>query len=124
MPKKYKFTIEEIAKALDECKGFITLAAKRLGCHYVTIENYIKRYDELKDIVKHIQEHHLDMAEFKLLKKIDEGDLGAICFYLKCKGKARGYIERQEITGKDGKDWNKIEIVHKYAQRKNEIDSC
>jgi hypothetical protein len=102
MARTDKFTIDEIARALDECKGFITLAAKRLGCHYSTITTYIKKNPKLEIIVKNIQESHLDNAEFQLLKKINAGDLGAICFYLKCKGKHRGYMERQEHTGKDG----------------------
>lgn len=119
MPKGYKFTHKQIATALEETKGFLTLAAKRLGCHYTTIQQYIKKFPELKDIVLHIQESHLDSAEFALLKKINQGDLGAICFYLKCKGKQRGYVERQEITGKNGGDVfdGQLTITHEYLNK-------
>ena len=32
-----------------------------------------------------------------------------ILFYLKTKGKSRGYVERQELTGSDGKPINWVE---------------
>ncbi len=44
----------------------------------------------------------IDLAEGKLYSKINEGNMTAIIFYLKCKAKDRGYIERGqiEVTGK------------------------
>ncbi len=39
----------------------------------------------------------LDFMESRLLKAIDKGNVTAIIFYLKTKGKDRGYIEPQEI---------------------------
>lgn len=48
-------------------------------------------------MVDDVKAKYLDLAENKLLQKINDGDLGAICFYLKCQGKHRGYIERQQI---------------------------
>ncbi len=39
----------------------------------------------------------MDFAESQLYKQIKEGSTAATIFYLKTKGKKRGYIERQEI---------------------------
>ena len=45
-----------------------------------------------------------DFVESKLLQKIKDGDTSAIIFYCKTQLKERGYTERKEITGADGKD--------------------
>ena len=40
----------------------------------------------------------LDFAESQLHKQIQNGEVSSTIFYLKTKGKKRGYIERQEIA--------------------------
>jgi hypothetical protein len=45
-----------------------------------------------------IQEAMLDLVEAKLREKVNEGNMTAIIFYLKTKGKQRGYVERSEQT--------------------------
>jgi hypothetical protein len=39
----------------------------------------------------------LDLAESKLHEEILGGNTAAIIFFLKTKGKKRGYVERQEV---------------------------
>ena len=46
--------------------------------------------------------HKFDFAESELMKLIKDGNVAATIFFLKTQGKARGYIERQEVTGADG----------------------
>lgn len=63
---------------------------------------YWKENDpEFAEKVKEIEDSLLDFAESKLLEKVQEGDLTAIIFTLKTKGKDRGYVERVEnnVTG-------------------------
>tara|TARA_R100000742_G_C4254682_1_gene72701 strand:+ start:541 stop:879 length:339 start_codon:yes stop_codon:yes gene_type:complete len=60
-------------------------------------------YDWMKDEdfagkVDEVKEGLLDFAEHQLLANIKSGRTAEILFYLKTKGKSRGYIERQEIS--------------------------
>jgi hypothetical protein len=59
---------------------------------------YLKDDAEYAEAVREIDNVALDFAESKLHKQIEKGDTTACIFYLKTKGKGRGYIERNEIT--------------------------
>ena len=60
--------------------------------YYRWIED--ESFSELCDNVK---EGLIDLAENQLLNKIKKGDITAIIFFLKCRGKKRGYTEKQEV---------------------------
>ena len=99
MANKEKYTKEQISKALWDANGFISKTARNLGCTDKTIYNYFKKYPELQDNCEFIRNYNLDLAESELVKLIKKGNLGAICFYLKCQGKKRGYFERVQVAG-------------------------
>jgi hypothetical protein len=63
--------------------------------YYNTDPDFKKEIDELSNVA-------LDFAESQLHKQIKEGNTSATIFYLKTKGKERGYVERQEVTGING----------------------
>ena len=107
-----KFTIAQVIAALDAAGGIKTTAAQKLGCDPSTVHGYINRYWEIGDALTRITESKLDLAEAKLLKHIKNGNLTAIIFYLKTQGKARGYVERVESTGKDG---GPVELIQSKA---------
>ena len=102
MPAGPKFTVEQIAEALKGSAGIRSGAALSLGCSRSTIANYVERHPDLSKIESEIVESNLDRAEFQLLKAITSGNLTAIIFYLKCKGKHRGYLERHQVEGSGG----------------------
>jgi hypothetical protein len=66
------------------------------------VRNYIERFPDVAEAVKHQKEGMLDVAEGKLYSAINKGEAWAICFFLKTQGKARKYSERLEVTGQDG----------------------
>ena len=84
-------------KALVSSLGVVTSAAKVAGVDNATHYTWLKNDPIYRERVESIADVALDFAESKLHENIDKGDTTATIFYLKTKGKKRGYIEKQEI---------------------------
>ena len=109
-----------LIEALEKSLGIVTTACKKVGIGRTTFYNYYNDDSEFKAQVDDIANMSLDFAESKLLEQIKENSTAATIFYLKTKGKKRGYVERQEITGADGVPTNvKIEIIKNADKPKN-----
>lgn len=91
-----KYTLPQLIQALKLSGGMISVAAEKLSCSRQTIYSYLEKYPELREAKEDIEDKMLDLVEAKLISKINEGDMTGIIFYLKTKGKRRGYIERTE----------------------------
>lgn len=106
---------KKVLKALEISKGIVSTACQNSGVCRTQFYVWIQDDKQFKDAVDEIREASIDFVESKLLEKIEgiEVQTGikdgqpivyslppsdtAIIFYLKCKAKKRGYIERQEI---------------------------
>ena len=88
---------ETFLAALLNSNGNISKACGQTNISRTTIYDWIKKDDGFKDKVFYVNEELLDMAEDQLIKQIREGNLTATIFYLKTKGQARGYIEKQYV---------------------------
>jgi inorganic triphosphatase YgiF len=95
--RKIKYTYEEVKAALTETRGMVTYAAKRLGTTWDTLSKYIKENPKLDRHILSLQERRLDYAESKLDLLIGKEDKTAIIFFLKTKGKKRGYVEDEKV---------------------------
>ena len=103
-----------IIEALEKSLGVVTTACKSVGIGRTTFYGWMKDDPEFAQKVNDIQDIAIDFVESKLFKNIEKGKTAEIIFYLKSKGKKRGYVERQEITGADGMPNNfQIEIIDK-----------
>ena len=100
--RRERFTVEQVAAALRSSGGIVTTAAGQLGVSHGAVFGYLKRHPELEEVRQEAIEATLDVAEGELLQQIKNGNLTAIIFFLKCKGKGRGYIERQQIEQTGG----------------------
>lgn len=94
---KLRYKKSQIKKALIDAEGVISRASKSLGCDRTTIENYLERYPELKDVREGFREDNVDIAEYMLMKNVLAGKEGSIKYYLQTQGRERGYGERSEI---------------------------
>jgi hypothetical protein len=97
MPVKERYKVKQVAEALRNAAGLKSLAAEQLGCVPSTITNYISRHKSLEKVEAEALEATLDLAEDRLIQNIREGKEASIFFYLKCKGKLRGYVEKDRV---------------------------
>lgn len=84
--------------ALEFSLGIVSNACKEVGINRSTHYDWMKSDEEYKKEVDSIQDIALDFAESKLFRQIDAENMTATIFYLKTKGKARGYVEKQEVS--------------------------
>jgi transposase-like protein len=84
--------------ALEQTLGIITPALKIAGLSYNAHYQWLKKSGLYKKEFDKIKEIQLDFVESKLLKNIKEGDTTAMIFYLKTKGKDRGYSEKIDLN--------------------------
>lgn len=93
---------EKLLKALEKSLGIVSHACKAAKVCRDSHYRWLKEDKEYKKKVDDLSNLALDLAESKLHKQIQESNLTAIIFFLKCKGKERGYIEKNEISIPDG----------------------
>lgn len=107
--------------------GNKTDISEALGVARKTLYEWLDKDSDLKEAVEAQEEANIDFTESKLFSRIEgyehpdvhisnyQGvvtetsltkhyppDPTSIIFFLKTRAKHRGYIERQEVTGKDG----------------------
>ena len=106
---------KKMLEALIKTRGIVTYAADNAGIDRTTHYVWCEQDPDYKKKVEDIAEIALDAAENSLHGQIDEKNTAATIFYLKTKGKKRGYIEKQEIGFTDP-DGNAMQILFKPSQ--------
>jgi len=87
--KKEKLLIE-----LTKSKGIVTTACNNSGVSRSSFYVWIAEDPEFKKEVDDITEQAIDYVEGKLYQLIENEDTAATLFYLKTKGRKRGYQEK------------------------------
>lgn len=98
-----------IIEALEQSLGVVTTACKKVGIGRTTFYEWIKTDKKFAAEVKDIENIALDFAESQLHQQIKGGNTSATIFYLKTKGKQRGYVEKQIIEHDGGIESTVIE---------------
>ena len=96
--------------ALEKSLGIVTPACKEVGITRNTFYDYYRTDEAFKKAVDDINEIVLDFTENQLFKKIKEGSERSILFYMKYKGRKRGYTDSVDITS-NGKSITEIKLI-------------
>ncbi len=89
---------EALLAALRDSMGIIATACEAVGISRETYRNWKNKDPEFRQRAEDIEEDQIDVVESKLLEAVKRGDLTAIIFYMKTKGKKRGYSEKAQPT--------------------------
>lgn len=83
-------------EALESSLGVVSTASEAVGISRQTHYDWMKTDETYRKSVEDLENIALDFAESQLHQLIKSGNVVATIFYLKTKGKRRGYIERVE----------------------------
>lgn len=80
-------------QALEKSLGVVTTACRSIGIDRNTHYNWYNSDEDYKRKVDELDNIALDFAESQLHQQMKNGQPSSTIFYLKTKGKRRGYVE-------------------------------
>jgi hypothetical protein len=84
----------QLLAALKVSRGIICTACSTTGIPRRTFYNWLQTDREFQDAYVDILESATDFVESKLMEKIEQGSEKAIFFFLRTRGRSRGYREK------------------------------
>lgn len=95
MGSKNKSTLQQkkagVIEELLRCFGIKTVACRRCNISRTQFYEWLKQDLEFAYKVTEIEEGFIDYVEANLIEMVQQKDRTATMFYLKAKGKSRGY---------------------------------
>jgi hypothetical protein len=111
--KNTKRDDERLVLTFIKKAGSVSDTCAAIGISRQTFYRWMQETPELETEIENAKEALIDFVETKLLESIKEGNVAAIMFFLKTKGKGRGYVERTEITGGDGERLFEVQVINR-----------
>ena len=108
---RYKAKRKKMIEALEINGHNITKACKAVKIDRQTHYNWLDKFDNYKKECEAVEEGLLDKCEDALRVNIEKGNVVAQIFYLKTKGKHRGYFEKTEVDNKHKIDKGGVNIT-------------
>ncbi len=87
---------KSFVSAFEKSACNVSTACTHIGISRNCFYSWKKEDPVFSEIIEDIEESNVDFAETMLMKNIREQKETSIIFYLKTKGKSRGYIEAVE----------------------------
>lgn len=100
--KRQYYQTETIIEALQMSGGIVAYAAQKLLITRQTLAIWIENEPELQEACANIVEEMLDLTEAKLVELIKDKNPESIRFFLRCKGKRRGWGDTVQVSGPHG----------------------
>ena len=101
---------KKLLAALEMSLGIVTEACEKADITRSRHYAWMQSDEEYKKAVDDIDSKFIDFAETSLKKQIKEGNTTATTFFLRTRGRKRGYNEKQEIDLTSGDERIKINI--------------
>ena len=102
---------EAFLTQLEQSFGLVATTCRKVGISRSTYYKWRKDDSQFADRADEVKELQKDAVEALILKKMKGGDTSMLIFYAKTQMKDRGYVERRELVGKDGRDLIKQDEV-------------
>ena len=105
----HKITKEQMLGAIQGSQGLVSKIQRKLETilsekiSWDTTEKWIHKWEEAETAVKNEKEAMLDIAENNIFKEMVNGDTATSKWYLRMKGKERGYEDTAKLQ-LDGTD--------------------
>lgn len=99
----HKITKEQMLEAIQGSQGLVSKIQRKLEAilgekiSWDTTEKWIHKWEEAETAVKNEKEAMLDIAENNIFKDMVNGDTATSKWYLRMKGKERGYEDTSTI---------------------------
>ena len=127
MAARERYTVDQVIKAIRRSRGLITHAARILRCNRSTVYDYARRHKRVQAAIDQENEVVLDDVEGLLLDVVydpsHKDHLRAIRYYLRTKGRGRGFGDRLDVTS-GGERLAPIELVVVNRQGATEDDGA
>ena len=88
---------ERVLEELIKSRGIVTNACNLANVSRAMFYKWKEDDPEFLRAVEDVEDIALDFVESALHRQINDGNPASTIFYLKTKGKRRGYIEKQQI---------------------------
>lgn len=105
----FKITKEQLLQAIEGSQGLVSKIQRKLEAilgekiSWDTTEKWIHKWEDTETAVKNEKESMLDIAENNIYKEMVNGDTATSKWYLRMKGKERGYEDTAKLQ-LDGTD--------------------
>ena len=110
--------------ALEASMGIVTTACKNAKINRTTHYKWLKTDPDYREAVNELDELTKDFAESSLFRQIKEGIPASTIFFLKTKGKSRGYAEEVKVNVENVVTAKDFEQEEKWGLEKESIANC